>query len=119
MLVQGGKACFAGSLLPWRESYVCALDTQTGSASAAGCYRVAHGKLTMQGAMLASSSGLYVSQGRLAPVAFKLGDGALLGRFGSTQQGGVFALLTPDDNLVHGRGIFQGGLWASFPAATT
>ncbi len=111
VLVQDGKACFAASLLPWRESYICALDAQTGSASADGCYRVAHGNMTMQGAMLASSSGLYVSQGRLAPVAFKLGDGSLLGRFGANQQGGVFALLTPDDNLVHGRGIFQGGLW--------
>jgi outer membrane protein assembly factor BamB len=111
VLVQDGKACFAASLLPWRESYVCALDAQTGSASAPGCYQVAHGNMTMQGAMLASSSGLYVSQGRLAPVAFRLGDGSLLGRFGANQQGGVFALLTPDDNLVHGRGIFQGGLW--------
>jgi len=111
VLVQNGKACFAASLLPWRESYLCALDAQTGSASADGCYRVTHGNMTMQGAMLASSSGLYVSQGRLAPVAFRLGDGTLLGRFGDNKQGGVFALITPDDNLVHGRGIFQGGLW--------
>ena len=111
VLVQNGKACFAASLLPWRDSFVCALDAQTGSASTAGCYQVAHGNMTMQGAMMASSSGLYVSQGRLAPAAFRLGDGSLLGRFGANQQGGVYALLTPDDNLVYGRGIFQGGLW--------
>ncbi len=111
VLVQDGKAYFAASLLPWRDSYVCAVDAQTGSATEPGCYQVAHGKMTMQGTMMASSSGLYVSQGRLAPAAFKLGDGSLLGRFGANQQGGVFALLTPEDSLVHGRGIYQGGLW--------
>jgi outer membrane protein assembly factor BamB len=111
VVVQEGKACFAASLLPWRESYVCALDARTGSAGAPGCFQVVHRGMTMQGAIMATASGLYVPQGRLAPVAFRLNDGSLLGRFGSNQQAGVYALLTPDDNLVYGRGIFQGGLW--------
>jgi outer membrane protein assembly factor BamB len=111
VLVQNGRACFAASLLPWRDSFLCALDAQTGSDSESGCYRVAHGQMTMQGAMMASPAALYVSQGRLAPVAFRLHDGSLLGRFGGNPQGGVYALLTPDDNLVYGRGIYRGGLW--------
>jgi outer membrane protein assembly factor BamB len=111
VLIQDGKACFAASLLPWRESYVCALDAPTGSAAAPGCYRVTHRNMTMQGAMLASSTNLYVPQGRLAPAAFSLADGTLKGRIGSDKQAGVFALITPDDTLVHGRGIYQGGLW--------
>jgi outer membrane protein assembly factor BamB len=111
VLVHEDKACFAASLLPWRDSYVCAVDAESGSVTQPGCFRVAHRNMTMQGAMMASSTVLYAPQGRLAPAAFRLSDGTVLGRFGANQQGGVFALLTPDDNLVHGRGIHQGGLW--------
>jgi outer membrane protein assembly factor BamB len=113
VLVQDDKAYFAASLLPWRKSYLCALDADTGSDMGEGNYSVAHEGLTMQGSLLGSTRNLYVPQGRVPPVGFSIADGKSSGRFGGSRQAGVYALLTHDDHLIHGTGIYKGGLTES------
>ncbi len=113
VLVQDDKAYFAASLLPWRKSYLCALDADTGSDMGQGNYCVAHEGMTMQGALLGSTQNLYVPQGRISPVGFSIADGKPLGSFGGNREAGVYALLTHDDHLVHGTGIYKGGLTES------
>lgn len=104
VLVQDGKAYFGASLLPWKISYLCAIDADTGSDSGAGLYKSLHNELTIQGAMLASSTKLYLSQGRQRPIVCDLTTGKILGPIGSSGDGGVYALLTEDSTLVHGHG---------------
>jgi outer membrane protein assembly factor BamB len=105
VLVQDSKAYFAASLLPWEKTYVCALDAETGAARGrSGLYKAEYEHLAAQGPMLASSTKLYLSQGRQVPVVLERDSGRLLKRMGSSGFGGVFGLLTEDDMFVHGHG---------------
>jgi outer membrane protein assembly factor BamB len=108
VVVQDGKVYFGASLLPWKDSYLCSLDAASGSDSGAQLFRLPHRGLLMQGAMLASATNLYVSQGRSAPLVFNRATGRLLGAFGESGNGGTYALLTTDDVLIHGRGQNHG-----------
>ncbi|KPK67689.1 MAG: hypothetical protein AMJ84_12570 [Acidithiobacillales bacterium SM23_46] len=92
------------SLLPWRESYLCAVDAATGSNSGPGLYKATHAQSTMQAALLASPTKLYVSHGRRHPHVYNRSDGSHLGAFGETGDGGVYALLTADSHYLEGRG---------------
>ncbi len=104
VLVQDGKAYFGASLLPWKVSYLCAIDADTGFDSGAGLYKSLHNALTIQGAMLASPTKLYLSQGRQRPTVCALTTGKILGSIGRSGDGGVYALLTEDSTFVHGHG---------------
>ncbi len=66
-----------------------------------------------QGALLGSTRNLYVPQGRISPAGFSIADGKSSGRFGGSREAGVYALLTHDDHLIHGTGIYKGGLTES------
>jgi outer membrane protein assembly factor BamB len=109
VLVQDGKAYFAASLVPWENSYLCAVDAATGSASGEGLFTVSRTSSTMEGALLASSTRLYVPQGRREPMVFNRSNGAALGVV-SGGGGGVFCLLTADAVFVHGPGNKEGWL---------
>ena len=111
VLVQDGKAYFAGSLLPWDESYFCAVDAKTGSADGDGLYSSVARGTTLQGSLLASADRIYVPQGRSAPLVFDRGTGKDLGAVGGG--GGSYVLLTHDDHLVHGPGNKTGWLTES------
>jgi len=108
VLVQDDIAYFGASLLPWENSYLCAVDAQTGANEGPGRYRVTLEHLTMQGAMLATQNRLYLPQGRQRPEMFERGTGRAIGGFGDSGQGGVFALVTRTDEFVHGRGQHHG-----------
>jgi len=120
VLLADDKAYFAGSLVPWNASYLCAVDARTGSDNGDGSYRSVQRGLTIQGAMLASSRRLYISQGRQAPIICDRKQGRLLGSIGKSGDGGVFALLADDNTLVHGHGQNHraGGELRSFDAET-
>lgn len=131
-LVQDSRVYFAASLLPWQETYLCALDAQTGTADGPGLYRRQYQQMTAQGPMLASATRLYLSQGRQVPLIFECGTGNKVKSLGSSGFGGVFGLLTEDSMFVHGRGQnhradgelrFFGGsendLLVTFPRATS
>lgn len=132
VLVQDSKVYFAASLLPWEETYLCALDAQTGAADGPGLYKRRHDKMTAQGPMLASATRLYLSQGRQVPLIFECDNGDMVQNVGSSGFGGVFGLLTEDSLFVHGHGQnhrgdgelrFFGGskndLLVTFPRATS
>jgi len=106
--VQDGKAYFAASLLPWDASFLCAVDAATGSDHGPGLYKVQREDLTMQGAIAASRTKLYLSQGRQAPIVFDIRAGESLGLVGNDGDGGIFALLTEDDTLLAGHGQDHG-----------
>ncbi|HJO52967.1 MAG TPA: PQQ-binding-like beta-propeller repeat protein, partial [Verrucomicrobiota bacterium] len=55
VLVQGKRAYFAASMLPWETSYLCAVDALTGRPEGTGCFEAKQTKVTLQGALLASS----------------------------------------------------------------
>jgi outer membrane protein assembly factor BamB len=101
VLVQGGKAYCGFGLLPWQDNHLASLNALTGAShynktvAAAQWY-------SMEGPMLASSDRLFVLQGRVSPISFQLSNGNLLGRLPGG--GGTFAVLTPDDKLIHGPG---------------
>jgi len=103
-LVQDARVYFAASLLPWQKTYVCAIDAESGATEGIGLFRREYGQMAAQGPMLASSTKLYVSQGRQAPLAFDRISGHLLKSLGDSGFGGVFGLLTADSVLVHGHG---------------
>ncbi|RJP19503.1 MAG: hypothetical protein C4527_26715 [Candidatus Omnitrophota bacterium] len=102
VLVADGIAYFTAALLPWKESYLCAVDAETGKTVGDGMFQVTQENVTMEGALLASSTRLYVPQGRRAPMIFNRLNGSLEGVLSGG--GGVFAFLTPDSHFFHGPG---------------
>jgi len=100
VLVQGKRAYFAASMLPWEASYLCAVDALTGKPEGAGCFEARQTKVTLQGALLASSDSLYVPQGRAAPLVFDKATGKSRGSIPNA--GGTYCLLTEDDQLISG-----------------
>ena len=108
VLVQDDLAYFGASLLPWEDSYLCAVDAQTGADEGPGRYRVKLEHLTMQGAMLATPTHLYLPQGRQRPEMFERATGRSVGGIGGSGQGGVFALVTRTGEFVHGQGQNHG-----------
>lgn len=131
-LVQEGIVYGTASLLPWEDTFICALDALTGGDRGPGLYRKVYPQLTTQGPLLASSRHLYVSQGRQAPLVLTRADGRLLKSVGKSGFGGVFGLLTEDETFVHGHGQNHGSygelrafdaqqhdLLMTYPKATT
>jgi hypothetical protein len=104
VLVQDDIAYFGASLLPWEKSYLCAVDAQSGAEEGPGRYRATLEHLTMQGAMLATETRLYLPQGRQRPELFERATGSPVGGFGGSGEGGVFAVVTRTDEFLHGQG---------------
>jgi len=104
VLIQDDRVYFGASLLPWNVSYLCSLDAASGTE----LLKCTHQNIVMQGAMLCSPTHLYVSQGRSVPLAFDRASGRLLGGLAGSGNGGIYALLTPDDVLIHGHGQNHG-----------
>ena len=116
VLVDNGTAYFAAGMLPWEDSYLCAVDAETGRPAGPGRYITRHAGIapghaghphqegiTMEGALLASADRLFVPQGRVAPRMFDRANGDLLGSL-EYCGGGCFALLSDDGQVIHGPG---------------
>mgnify|MGYP000114927089 FL=1 len=101
VLIENGKAWCGFGLLPWQDNYLKALNPTNGTPTVNKTITAADW-YSFEGPMLASASKLFVLQGRVSPVYFNLADGNLQGRLQGG--GGTFALLTPDDKLIHGPG---------------
>ncbi|NIA15183.1 MAG: PQQ-binding-like beta-propeller repeat protein, partial [Nitrospiraceae bacterium] len=111
VLVDSGHAYFGAALLPWREAFLCAVDAATGKPEGEGRFRQSLKSVTMEGALLASSTKLYVPQGRSAPMVFDRTSGTRLGDLEGG--GGVFVMLTEDARVVHGPGNKTGWITES------
>lgn len=100
VMLRGGTASFAASLVPWEPSYLWSVDASDGSVDGDGCFQRDLSGVTLQGALLASSKRIYVPQGRAAPLTFDIDNGKPLGAIG--EAGGVFCVLTEDEMLLAG-----------------
>ncbi len=114
--VMDGVAYFGASLLPWRSSYLCAVDALEGvvqSSEPAGSHYVRDlgTGWTLEGAMLLSEQSLILPQGRIAPLVFERQSGEPQGMLEGG--GGSFCLLTGDDQVLHGPGNKDGWITAS------
>ncbi len=98
VLIQNGHAFFAGSLVPWKTSFLFSVNAETGAIDDG--YQSEISGVTLQGALLASTKRLYVPQGRAAPLAFSVSNGKSLGAIG--EAGGVYCILTEDEMLLAG-----------------
>ena len=114
--VAGGHVYFAASLVPWRESYLCSVNATDGTEN----YRVSGGSTPM-GAILTSSTKIYLTQGRTFPSVYNRANGSLNRNLESSgygggltnagnANGGVYALITSDSTpqFVYGRGQSYG-----------
>ena len=100
VLVEGDTAYFGCSMLPWKSSWLCAVDAATGKPEGEGRYVVQLEGMTLEGPLVAGGDLLYAPQGREAPLQFQRDDGKHLG---TLKDGfGTFCVLTPDNHLLHG-----------------
>lgn len=115
VLVDGGTAYFAGSLLPWEASFICAVDAKTGEVKGKGRYRTeVGGEVTFEGPLLASATQLIAPQGRVAPLLFDRATGKTQGSVKGG--GGSFVLLAPDKKILHGPGNKNPQIYTTDPA---
>ena len=111
--VEDGTAYFCASMLPWKRSYLCAVDAETGKVEGEGRFvKEVSDSNSFEGAMLASKNRLIIPQGRIAPLLLSRKDGSKQGEV-DYHGSGCFALLTPDNQLYHGPGNRDGNFTAS------
>jgi len=102
VLIRDGTAYFAASLLPWKESYLCAVDADTGKPTGKTHFIKRIDSVSFEGALLASDDHLVAPQGRVSPLIYRRTSGKLLG--GLKGGGGCFVMLTPEAGILHGPG---------------
>ncbi len=101
VVVEDGTAWFACAMLPWKDSWLCAVDAKTGSTDAARHYVKSLPGRTMEGAPALSSKFLVLPQGRVAPRLFDRKSGADLGEMVKSG-GGSVVVVSLDENVLHG-----------------
>ncbi|MCH2179438.1 MAG: PQQ-binding-like beta-propeller repeat protein [Mariniblastus sp.] len=101
--LRDGLAYFAASFMPWRESYICAVDARTGKLeSDLPTFLTQHQNATLEGSLLVAENRLIVPQGRIAPLVFDRTSGKNLGSLPGG--GGVTIVLTPAGEVVRTEG---------------
>lgn len=101
VVVADGTAYFAGALLPWEDSWLCAVDAETGKVTGDRHFRKKLPGRTMEGAPALSSKFLILPQGRVAPQVFDRATGKDLGPMVKSG-GGSVVVVTLDDAVMHG-----------------
>ena len=99
VLIEEGIAYFGASLLPWKDSYFCAINAETGKPDGEGTYVKVFENMTLEGAMASTGEKLIQPQGRISPMFFNKFNGESKGQIAGT--GGCFVLVTPEKNIVH------------------
>ncbi|MDO5977409.1 PQQ-binding-like beta-propeller repeat protein [Flavivirga spongiicola] len=99
ILIEDGIAYFGASLLPWKDSYFCAINAKTGKPEGKGTYVNTYENLTLEGAMASTGTKIIQPQGRISPIFFNKSNGESKGQIAGT--GGCFVLITPEKNIVH------------------
>ncbi len=101
VLIENGKAWCGFGLLPWQDNHLKALDLNLSSVTLHNNVN-ADQWYSFEGPMLLSGNRLFVLQGRVSPAYFDTSNANKLGRVQGG--GGTFALITPDDKIIHGPG---------------
>ena len=113
--VDDGVAYFAASLLPWRRSFLCAVDADTGNAEGERLFVKELDNTTFEGPLAVSPRLLIAPQGRVPPLLFSRRSGRQLGALDGG--GGSFVVVLPDRNIVHGPGPKAG--WVTVSNSTS
>ncbi len=113
VLIEDGKAYFGASLLPWKESYLCAIDARSGKVKAENTYVKKLENMTFEGAMASSGDRLIQPQGRVSPVFINRETGEIDGQLPGA--GGCFVLVTPDNHVVNTQTSRHLGIWETIP----
>ena len=109
-MVVGDTVYAAFSLLPWKRSYLVAVDRRTGRPGDGGFVRELDA-VTLEGPLLATSTQVLCPQGRIAPVAFSREDGRPLGALPGG--GGCSVVIGDDGRVFHGPGNKAGEFYVS------
>lgn len=111
VVIENRIAYFGASLLPWQESYLCAVDSATGEHHGSGHYIHRIDGATMEGP-LAVAPGKYIvaPQGRVPPKLFSIENGKTMKSLDGG--GGSFVVLTRG-SILHGPGNKTGWMTAS------
>ncbi len=110
VVVDKGIAYFANSLLPWKHSYLTAVDAVTGKVIFQREFKqiIAKGMITMEGPFSVSSNYLISPRGRMSPLLFDRKDGKYEGLLntgtGQLGRGGAFVVLCENDIACYGPG---------------
>ncbi len=108
--VDRGTAYFAASMLPWKESYLCAVDAKTGKPEGPGRFVEVLDGLTFEGAFAISRQFLFTPQGRLWGLVYDRSDGRRRADIPGGG-GGCFVMVTDDGHVAGGpasRGLAVG-----------
>lgn len=101
VVVDGNTAWFACAMLPWTDSFLCAVDAKTGSTTAKEHFVRTLPGLTMEGAPALSSEVLVLPQGRVAPRLFDRLTGEDKGAMVKSG-GGSVVVVSLNDSVLHG-----------------
>lgn len=103
VVVRDGIAYFGASFLPWKESYLAAVDVETGAIdSPRKTYVSRHENATLEGPLLIADDHLIVPQGRIAPLLFDRSTGKSQGSLPGG--GGVTIVLTEQGEVARAEG---------------
>ena len=106
VVVQDNLAYFAASMLPWKQSYLCAVDATSGSADVPGGFVQPYEKETFEGPLVVTLEKLITPRGRVAPKLFRRSDGSALGELPGG--GGSFVVVADSERVLYGPGNKQG-----------
>ncbi|MCD6200709.1 MAG: PQQ-binding-like beta-propeller repeat protein [Bacteroidales bacterium] len=100
VMIEDNIAYFGASLIPWKKSWLCAVDAETGKVKGRqGTYVREAENVTFEGSMASSGDRLIQPQGRISPVFIDRRTGKIEGQLPGA--GGCFVLVTPDKHIVH------------------
>lgn len=101
ILVDNGTAWFACAMLPWKDSWLCAVDAETGTVVTDDHFIHRLQERTIEGPPALSSGALILPQGRVAPRVFDRFTGDDLGELAKSG-GGSVVVVSVDDSVFHG-----------------
>jgi outer membrane protein assembly factor BamB len=101
VLVDKGTAYFAMSMLPWKETYLCAVDAKTGKPEGDEHYVKRHEEMTCEGAFAATEDFLVAPQGRVWVLVFDRHTGQRRSDVRAAGAGS-FVMTTPEGDTMGG-----------------
>ena len=101
IVVDEGTAWFACAMLPWKDSWLFAVDAATGRVSSDDHFKRRMKQRTIEGPPALSSGALILPQGRVAPRVFDRFTGNDLGEMAKSG-GGSVVVVSVDESVFHG-----------------
>ncbi|MEN7547786.1 PQQ-binding-like beta-propeller repeat protein [Rapidithrix thailandica] len=99
VIVEDNIAYFGASMMPWKTSYLCAVNAATGKIDGKGTFIKEYEDLSLEGPLVSSGEKLIIPQGRISPFLFDRATGDKIGQLPGS--GGCFVLVTPEKHIVH------------------